>query len=128
MATKATDRETCDILVAEDDVALRQSIAELVSSGQNVVQEAADGSVALDLLQRSHFDVLILDLHMPRLDGLELLRLLDAPPPAIIIYSAYEYFDEKRLQAELGFKVFRSFRKPVPPRDLISTVEEACQR
>lgn len=128
MATPTRDREPCNILVAEDDAALRETVAEMLSADHCVIQQAEDGASALDLLRRSQFDVLVLDLHMPKLNGLDLLRSIDAPPPAVIIYSAYEYFDEKRLQDEVGFKVFRSLKKPVPPRLLISAVEEACPR
>lgn len=116
------------ILVAEDDSSLRESVKEILSGEGHVVLEAEDGQVAFDILNSSPVDVLILDLAMPHLNGLDLLRQIDPPPPVVVVYSAFEYFTPEELRQAAGAKVFRSLKKPVPPAQLIATVTEAIDR
>ena len=117
---------SCTILVAEDDKAMRESVVEILALDRHVIYEVGDGASALDLLQHTLVDVLVLDLRMPKLGGLDLLRLIDGPRPAVIIHSAFEDFDKALVQQEFGLKVFKTLRKPVGPRTLVSAVEEAC--
>jgi len=92
-----------------------------------VVSEAEDGEDALRQLASSTFDVVILDLHMPRMSGMELLRQIEPPPPVVVVCSAFEYFTPSELQEQAGVKVFRSLRKPVPPITLLAVVAEAIR-
>lgn len=116
----------CYILVAEDDESLRSTIAELLRTNQHQVYEASDGEAALQVLRDRPFDVLVLDLHMPKMNGLQLLDTFDFPPPNVIVYSAFEYFDVNDVERRLGTSVRESLQKPVPPDVLISAVEAAC--
>ena len=62
------------LLLVDDDAQIRQLLGEVgVREGFEVL-EAADGSAALEMLQRRHMDLVLLDLHMPRVGGLEVLR------------------------------------------------------
>jgi CheY-like chemotaxis protein len=130
MARVSTQRPTVEdvhskILVAEDDSSLRTTLVEILRSVGYAVSEAEDGESALAALRKESFDVLILDLHMPRLDGVALLERFDAPPPVVVVHSAFEYYRHDELQAQLGHKVFRYLRKPVAPPQLIAALEEA---
>ena len=69
------------ILVADDDAPLRSSLSAILESAGHRVVEAEDGQVALGLLQQQDFDVLVLDLHMPKADGMAVLRQTKVPPP-----------------------------------------------
>jgi two-component system OmpR family response regulator len=117
------------VLVAEDDDQLRETLKEIMSLSGYRVLEAADGERALEQLSTEHVEVLILDLDMPKVDGLGVLERIDGPRPAVILHSAFEYYSPELLR-QLGMdgKVFRSLRKPVPPPVLISSVEEAVEQ
>jgi len=115
------------ILIAEDDKGLRESLNELLSAEGYVVLEAEDGRVALDLLAGSPVDVLLLDLAMPRVNGVELLRSIHPPPPVVIIYSALSYFEPEEVQRQVGAKVFKALRKPVPPNELLDVVAASVE-
>lgn len=67
------------IVIADDHAVLRESLSALLGSQPDfeVVGSAADGVQALDLVQKSTPDVLVLDLFMPNSDGFEVLRTLD---------------------------------------------------
>ena len=114
------------ILVADDDDPLRETVAEILSLEGYTVLQADDGEEALDVLRRNEVDVLVLDLAMPRVDGLAVLTNLGARRPKVILYSAFEYFTFDQLD-QMGFRreVFRLLRKPVPPPALLHAVAEA---
>lgn len=114
------------VLVADDEESLRSSLAAILETAGHRVVEAENGQVALNLLREQDFDVLILDLYMPKADGMDVLRRIDVPPPVVIVYSAFAYFSLNAVRDEVGAKVFRFMRKPVPPRELIEAVNEAA--
>jgi len=110
------------VLVVDDDEAVRRSVAEILRRSHHTVAEAGNGEEALACLERMRVAVLVLDIRMPRLDGLGLLRLLDRPPPTIVV-SAYDVDDEVR--RALGAKVSAYLRKPFRPEQLVEAVAGA---
>ncbi|RMG40768.1 MAG: DNA-binding response regulator [Candidatus Dadabacteria bacterium] len=92
-----------NLIIADDHVVLREALCELLQSrGEyNVVAQATDGEELLDLLEKHSADIIIMDVTMPRLDGVEALQKLqgksDAPP--VLVLSANE--GEKNIRAAL---------------------------
>jgi two-component system NtrC family response regulator len=76
------------ILIVDDDAALRASIAETLADLGHAPEEAADGTAALARIGRGGVEAVLLDLRMPGLDGMEVLRRIrarpDAPPVAVL--------------------------------------------
>src|SRR5689334_20057063 len=76
------------ILIVDDDAALRGAIATALSDLGHHPEEAPDGEAALARLSHSRPDAVLLDLRMPGMDGMEVLRRIrarpDAPPVAIL--------------------------------------------
>ena len=70
-----------DILLAEDEVDIREILLERLSSEGHRVQGAANGRAAADLLDQGAFDVVICDVRLPEIDGLTLLRTIRATHP-----------------------------------------------
>jgi DNA-binding NtrC family response regulator len=80
------------ILIADDEKIKRLTLAEDLEDQGYQVSTAADGAEALEMLQAEPFDVVVADLKMPRLDGLELLKHIKRGPLAeveVIIMTAY---------------------------------------
>jgi DNA-binding NtrC family response regulator len=76
------------ILVVDDDASVRYTLREVLEEAQFEVHEAVDGQAALDWLGERRADLVITDLAMPRLDGMQLitrLRALDDPPAVLVI-------------------------------------------
>ena len=69
------------VLVAEDNPLNFELIRDLLDARGHEVEWARDGQEALDLASTGLFDLLLLDLHMPKLDGLEVVRAVRANPP-----------------------------------------------
>ena len=114
------------IVVADDEPSLRWSISAILESAGHRVVEAEDGQVVLGLLQEQDIDVLVLDLHMPKADGMAILRQVQVPPLIVIVYSAFAYFLVDAVRDAVGAKVFRYMQKPVQPLELIAAVNEAA--
>ena len=115
------------VLVADDNDGIRDTTAMILRSAGYDVLEASDGDAALEELSRNSFSVAVLDVRMPKRDGVAVVEGLDPapPPPEIVMASAYDFDSE--LRARLGTKVFQYLRKPVPPRDLIEAVGRAAE-
>ncbi|MAS33000.1 MAG: hypothetical protein CL610_03260 [Anaerolineaceae bacterium] len=78
--------ETAHVLVVDDEGAIRYSVSKTLQRVGYHVGEAASGEEALDLMKKSHFDVILTDIRMPGLSGVDLLkRIKDQAPDAIVI-------------------------------------------
>lgn len=122
----AAATDALSVLVADDEDALRGTLCAILEQAGYAVDEAEDGQVALRLLNEREFDVLILDLAMPKADGVSVLRQIEVPPPVVIVYSAFAYFSVDAVHEGVGTKVFRYMRKPVSPLELLAAVQEAA--
>ena len=96
-------------------------VAVLSSAGFKVIQ-AADGFVALETLKAQAIAAVVLDLHMPVLDGFALLDRLDDPPPVVVATADYAYDDDVARRRD---KVFAFVHKPVLPELLVALVGKA---
>jgi DNA-binding NtrC family response regulator len=111
------------ILIIEDDNALRESLAETLSDLGHRAIEAANGRIGLDMVTRERIDAVLLDLRMPGMDGLELLRRLraggiGAPPVAIL--TAYATSANTIEAMRLG--AFDHLSKPIGRDELRSLI------
>lgn len=112
-------RDHVDVLVVDDEEALRSMWAEILRSSGYSVAVAEDGDVALDLLGQLEVGMVLLDLRMPRRDGIGVLEAL-ATPQLVVLASGYA-LDEATL-AQTHAKVVTYLEKPVPPERLLATV------
>jgi DNA-binding NtrC family response regulator len=117
-------KETAKILVVDDDSLLRSFMeVALLSSGYNCIS-AEDGLAALDLLEKDSFDMVISDIEMPRLNGLELLFQIKKRYPStktLIISGKYKRHDTLN---GLSARDAHSFlTKPFPLNLFLSTVQ-----
>jgi CheY-like chemotaxis protein len=113
---------SADVLVVDDEVSLRTSVADILRAAGYSVIEAEDGQAALDLLETEQVGVIVLDQRMPRRTGIEVLNALPSPP-AVIMMSAHRIEGSER--AMVSDKVFSFLTKPVPPRLLLDEVAAA---
>jgi CheY-like chemotaxis protein len=114
------------VLVADDNDGIRDTTAAILRSVGYTVTEAQDGEAALAELNQKPFDVCVLDVRMPKRDGISVVESIgpEPPPPVIVMASAYDF--DSDLRRRLGTKVFKYLKKPVPPKELIETVGAAC--
>ena len=116
------------VLVAEDEVHLGQILSNFLSGRGYAVHTVTDGRAALEALRAEAYDVALLDIVMPELDGLEVLKQVraDADPPEVIIITgngtietaisamklgAYDYMAKPYRMAEIDVLVRRAWEK-----------------
>ncbi|WP_102157883.1 response regulator [Zhihengliuella halotolerans] len=116
------------VLLADDENLVRAGLRLILdrTDGLRIVGEASDGAEAIDQAHRLAPDVVLMDIRMPGIDGIEATRRLAAAasPPRVLMLTAFET-DEFILDAlEAGACGF--LLKDTPPRDLVAAVEQAA--
>lgn len=114
------------ILVTDDDPSILRLVRAILKRADYEVDTAVNGREALEKIELTHYDVVVLDLTMPEVSGAEVLARLqvrDAKPKFVVIMSA-ESPDVIAKNAE-SMNVFAALRKPFEIGDMIATVR-AC--
>lgn len=116
------------VLIVEDDAAIRRGLCDaLTFSGYRVLQ-AADGQAGLEAAMQSHIDLVLLDILMPRMDGMEVLkRIRDAMPSLPVIFLTAKGQEEDRVRG-LRAGADDYVVKPFGPREVLARVEAVLRR
>lgn len=116
------------VLIAEDETLIRLDLRGLLeAAGLEVCAEARDGEEAVRLARETRPDVALLDVKMPRLDGIDAARrILDERPVPIVLVTAYGERELVARAVEAG--VFGYLVKPFKESDLLPAIETARAR
>lgn len=112
------------ILIVDDDRALRLALSTLLADAGHRIESAGDGPEALALLHDHPFDIVLLDIGLPSMSGLDLLaraRAL-ATPPLVIMMTADD--TPQSLVEAVKRQAYRYIRKPFPPNTIIEVVND----
>lgn len=115
------------VLIVDDDWQLGQTLQELVSSWEMDTECLQDALRAQDLIERRFWDLALLDLHMPRLTGLELMGRIRSQSPATRVILMTGQADKENAIAALRLGAFDFLEKPFTPDTLQSTLQRAEQ-
>ena len=120
-------RDNASILVVDDDPALLNSLKEILEAEGYEVTAAADGESGLRRLKEQAFDLVLSDLALPGLDGMELLKYLQREAPAVpcIIITGYGTIANAVSAMHQG--AYDYFTKPVDPTELRLVVARALE-
>lgn len=116
------------VLVCDDDAGLRLSVAAaLAATGRFEVDEAFDGVNAIEKIKSKTYNIVLLDVDMPRMTGMEALKIIKEHDPSIIvlILTAYANIDDAVRAVKEG--AFNYVSKPVKSEDLVNMVDRAIQ-
>jgi DNA-binding NtrC family response regulator len=121
------DRKNLKVLIADDEVEFASTIVARLGLRNFIASMANSGREALAAIEQERPDVLLLDLKMPDLDGLEVLASLkeNYPDLAVIILTGHGSFEAGRRGMELG--AYDYIMKPVDLNLLIAKIEGAFQ-
>jgi DNA-binding response OmpR family regulator len=116
------------ILVIEDERSLREGIVDLLEGDGHAVASAADGVTGLEAGLRELFELVVLDLMLPRLDGMEVCRRLRAARPGvpILMLTARGSEDDKVRGLVEGADDYVT--KPFSPRELLARIRAIGRR
>ncbi len=116
------------ILIADDESIIRMDLREMLTHlGYDVIGEAADGRTAVELAQKLHPDLIVLDIKMPDMDGIEAAERLTqshiAPVVLLTAYSEQNLIDRAKKAGVAGYLV-----KPFRESELMPVIELALAR
>ena len=123
-----TTRDSIELLVVDDDDEFRQTVYERFRARGHHVQQAANGEQALEWCQRREFDVAVVDVMMPGMSGLELLKKLRSGHSMCeVIMLTGQGSIETAVEA-MKAGAYDFITKPFPLRDLEALIEKAYER
>jgi DNA-binding NarL/FixJ family response regulator len=115
------------VLVVDDHAIVRQGLEQLFATASDIdlVGMAANGRVAIDLVRETHPDVVLMDLSMPEVDGVEATRRILAEDTHVRVVVLTSFGDESRIIEALGAGAHGYLLKHIDPDDLIEAVRSA---
>lgn len=116
------------ILIIDDEKAIRRSIREILEFEKYEIEEAEDGMQGLDMALKNNYDIVLSDIKMPKLDGIELLqKLIDAGcESALIIMSGHGNIETAVDAVKRG--AYDYLAKPIDLNRLLVTMRNAMQK
>jgi len=110
------------LLFAEDHDELRESTVDILKNFFSHVDSAADGQEALELFQKKEYDIVLTDIRMPYLDGIELVIAIyeHKPKQPIVILSAHD--ESEYLIPLINLGVSQFIKKPIDYQELINAL------
>jgi DNA-binding response OmpR family regulator len=124
----AADSAVRQILIVDDDRALRHVLAVLLKDAGHTVDQAGDGRTAIACLDARAYDIVLLDIGLPDVSGLDVLAhaRATARPPIVIMMTADD--TPETLLAAVRRQAFRYLRKPFAPSAIVEVVADAIER
>ena len=119
------------VFLVEDEMVIRNGIVKSINwekEGYRLVGEASDGELAYPMILKEKPDILLTDIKMPFMDGLELSRLVkqELPDTKILIFSGYDEFEYAKEAIRIG--VTEYLLKPVPSEQLLEVMRRISKQ
>lgn len=125
MAKKTSPQKKITVVIADDQTLFREGIKDLLENEKNitVVGEAADGREALRLVKKLKPNVILLDIKLPHMDGIEATRQIhkDCPTTNVLILSSYE--DEAHVMEAIQAGANGYLSKMLPAAELVNALK-----
>ena len=112
-AAEQNDRSAGAVLVVDDELQLRRLFARSLTKAGYTVTEARHGREALELVRQHAFDLVLSDVQMPDMNGLDLLEALHAHYPELPVALVSGSFDEAATERAMGLGAVACLSKPV---------------
>lgn len=116
------------ILIVEDEVMVRNILAEVLLEVSPHILQASDGKAAITLITNESPDVIVMDYNMPEMDGLEVLRILQAKENHTPVIWVTGRGTPELYRKAWANSIFDYFEKPVDHDLLIRSVENALDQ
>ncbi len=119
--------EPMRVLVAEDEAIIRMDVvATLTEAGLEVIAEASDGEEAVKLALELEPDVVVMDIKMPKLDGISAAEKITEKKIPVVLLTAFSQSDLVSRAVEAGALAY--ITKPFKPADLVPAIQIALAR
>ncbi|MBI5892984.1 MAG: sigma-54-dependent Fis family transcriptional regulator [Deltaproteobacteria bacterium] len=127
---KTIKDESYKVLVVDDDKSTREAIEDFLQhQNQNLaIKTASDGYTALDLVKAENFDIIITDLKMPGMDGLEVLKSVKEIEPDAVVILVTGYATVETAIEAMKHGAYDYITKPFRLEELLIVIKNACER
>ena len=119
----------CKVLIADDHVIVREGLIALLNMADDikVVGEAADGREAIDMTEQLRPDVVLMDIRMAELDGVQATREIRARFPEVHVIALTNYDDDEYVFDCVRYGASGYLLKDVSPEDLVKAIKSAVR-
>ena len=116
------------ILIVDDEPVARKSLTDILRLEGYSVASAPNGQAAVEHIRTHHVDLMIVDLRMPGMDGLEVVQVVNqlAPDTEVVLLTAHAS-TETAIQA-LRLRIHDYLQKPAPPAQIVASVKKGLDR
>jgi DNA-binding response OmpR family regulator len=117
-----------NVLIVDDEPVARKSLTDILRLEGYNVASVPNGQAAVEYVRTNHIDLMIVDLRMPGMDGLEVVQVVNqmAPDTEIVLLTAYAS-TETAIQA-LRLRIHDYLQKPAPPAQIVASVKMGLDR
>jgi DNA-binding NtrC family response regulator len=113
------------VLIVDDEAGMRDTLVDILCAAGHEARAVSSGELALVAVRETEYDVVVMDIRMPGRDGVSVLQEMGAPPPQVIMMTAYAI--EERLREALRADAFAIVHKPFSVNRLLDLVVGAAQ-
>jgi DNA-binding NtrC family response regulator len=120
--------DRANILIVDDEEVVRMSHLRSLAECNCTAQVAEDGNKALQVMEQEPFDVVLLDLRMPDLDGMDVLKVIKQrwPDSEVVVITGYPTIDSAKEAVRLGAHNYLA--KPVGPDEVVKAANDAMMQ
>ena len=115
------------VLVVDDDADLRMSVASALSESHYLVDQAKDGEEGVNRVRAGKYDLVLLDVNMPRLSGMEALKEIKAHDPSIIVIILTAFSNVRDAIEATREGAYNYLEKPIKAENLVYLVDKALK-
>lgn len=115
------------VLVVDDDSGLRLTVASALGEASYMVDQAQDGEEAVNKVRANSYNLVLLDVNMPRLSGLEALKQIKAYDPSIIVIMLTAYANVRDAIEATKEGAYNYLEKPIKAENLVYLIDKALK-
>ncbi|MGZ3697193.1 MAG: sigma-54-dependent transcriptional regulator [Bdellovibrionota bacterium] len=115
------------VLVVDDDADLRLAVSSALSENHYLVEQARDGEEGVNKVRAGHYDLVLLDVNMPRLTGMEALKEIKAHDPSIIVIMLTAFSNVRDAVEATKEGAYNYLEKPIKAENLVYLADKALK-
>ena len=113
------------ILVVDDDTDLRMTVISALTEGQYEVDQACDGEEAVNRVRANQYDLVLMDVNMPKMSGIEALKEIKAHDPSIMVLMLTAFSNIRDAVEATRLGAYNYLEKPVKSDNLVYMIDQA---